>query len=132
MLTTHHHLVPGPRIDSNCTCFPQEFTFFTLYDLRFAFSYTYGTGVSPDVPPVDCLLKQRDEMFVSKRQEVLEGWRNMHNQELYNLDSSPDIVKGIKAVKMIWTEHVACVEARAIYANFFIEVLKGRSDMGAM
>jgi hypothetical protein len=35
------------------------------------------------------------EIFGSKRDEVTEEWRKMHNWELQNLYSSPDIIRQI-------------------------------------
>jgi hypothetical protein len=35
-------------------------------------------------------------IFGPKRDEVIGGWRKQHNEELYNLYSSPNIVRTIK------------------------------------
>jgi hypothetical protein len=35
-------------------------------------------------------------MFGPKRKEVVEGWRKLHNEELHNFYSSPDIIRLIK------------------------------------
>jgi len=43
----------------------------------------------------------------TKREDVVEGWRKMHN-ELHNLYASPNIII-IKSRKMIWGGHVACM-----------------------
>jgi hypothetical protein len=32
-------------------------------------------------------------MFGLKKDEVVEGWRKLHNEELHDLYSSPDIVR---------------------------------------
>jgi hypothetical protein len=34
-------------------------------------------------------------IFVSKRDEVMGEWRKLHNEELHNLYSSPDIIRQI-------------------------------------
>jgi hypothetical protein len=35
-------------------------------------------------------------IFGPKRDEVTEGWRKLHNEELHNLYSSPGIIRMIK------------------------------------
>jgi hypothetical protein len=42
-----------------------------------------------------------------KRDEVTGEWRKLHNQELHNLYSSPNIIMQIKSRRMKWAEHVA-------------------------
>jgi hypothetical protein len=46
-------------------------------------------------------------IFGLKRDEVTGGWRNLHNEELHNLYSSPSIIIMIKLRRMRWTGHVA-------------------------
>jgi hypothetical protein len=36
-------------------------------------------------------------IFGPKRDEVMGEWRKLHNEELHNLYSSPDIVRQVKA-----------------------------------
>jgi hypothetical protein len=48
-------------------------------------------------------------IFGPKRDEVTGGWRKLHNEELHGLYSSPGIVRVIKARKMRWAGHVACM-----------------------
>jgi hypothetical protein len=35
-------------------------------------------------------------IFGPKRDEVIGGWRKLHNEELHNMNSSPSIIKIIK------------------------------------
>jgi hypothetical protein len=46
-------------------------------------------------------------MFGSKRDEVTGEWRQLHNEELNDLYSSPTIVWVIKSRRMRWVGHVA-------------------------
>jgi hypothetical protein len=46
-------------------------------------------------------------IFGPTRDEVTGEWRKLHNRELQNLYSSPDIVRQIKSRRMRWPRHVA-------------------------
>jgi hypothetical protein len=50
------------------------------------------------------VLKRR---FAPKGDEVTGGWKKLHNEELYNLYSSPSIIRMIKSKRIRWTGHVA-------------------------
>jgi hypothetical protein len=43
------------------------------------------------------------------------GWRKLHNEELHNLYSSPNIIRMVKSKKMKWAGHVARTERREIH-----------------
>jgi hypothetical protein len=62
-------------------------------------------------------------IFGCKRDEVTGEWRKLHNEELYILYFSPDIISQIKSRRMMWAGHVACMgEERKVY-----KVLVGKS-----
>jgi len=46
-------------------------------------------------------------IFGTRRNEVTGEWRRMHNEELSDLYSSPNIVRVIKSRRMRWAGHVA-------------------------
>ena len=48
-------------------------------------------------------------IFGPRRDEVTEEWRRLHNEELNDLYSSPNIVRVIKSRRMRWAGHVARV-----------------------
>jgi hypothetical protein len=45
--------------------------------------------------------------FVPKRDEIIGGWRKLHNEELHNLYSLPNIIRLRKSTRMRWAGHVA-------------------------
>jgi hypothetical protein len=63
-------------------------------------------------------------IFGPRRDEVTREWRKLHNEELSDLYSPPNIVRVIKLRTMRWAEHVAHMgERRGIY-----RVLVGKPD----
>jgi hypothetical protein len=48
-------------------------------------------------------------IFGPIRDEVIEGWRKLHNEELHNLYSASSITGMIKLRRMRWTRKVACM-----------------------
>jgi hypothetical protein len=46
-------------------------------------------------------------IFGPKRDELTGEWRKLHNKELYDLYSSPSIIRIIKARRIRWARHVA-------------------------
>jgi hypothetical protein len=55
-------------------------------------------------------------IFGPKIDEVAGEWRKLHNEELHNLYSSPDIIRQVKSRRMRWAGHVARIEGeRKVY-----------------
>jgi hypothetical protein len=44
--------------------------------------------------------------FESKKEEVTEGCKKLHNDKLYDLYSSANIIRMIKSKRMRWAGHV--------------------------
>jgi hypothetical protein len=56
-------------------------------------------------------------VFGPKRDEVTGEWIKLHNEELHDLYSSPNIVRVIKSRRMIWAGHIARMgEGRGVYS----------------
>jgi hypothetical protein len=69
------------------------------------------------------------KIFEPKREES-GSWRKLHNDELHNLYSSPNIVRVIKSRRMRWAEHVARMgEGRGVYRNL-VGRPEGRRSLG--
>jgi len=63
-------------------------------------------------------------IFGPKKNEVTREWRKLHNEELNDLYSSPNIFRVIKSRRMRWAGHVArMVERRGVY-----RVLMGKPE----
>jgi hypothetical protein len=63
-------------------------------------------------------------IFEPKRDEVTGECRKLHNEELHNLYSSPNIIRQIKSRLMRWAGHVARMgKERKVY-----KVLMGKSE----
>jgi len=69
-------------------------------------------------------------IFGSRRDEVTWEWRTLHNKELNDLYSSPNIVRVIKSRRMRWAGHVAHMgEERGVY-RVLLGKLEGRRPLG--
>jgi hypothetical protein len=65
-------------------------------------------------------------IFGPKRDEVTGGWRNLHNEELHNLYSSPSIIRMIKSRRMRWARHVARMGEKRKRIRYWWESQKER------
>jgi hypothetical protein len=58
------------------------------------------------------------------------SWRKLHNDELHNLYSLPNIVRVIKSKRMRWAGHVACMEeGRGVY-RVLVRRPEGKRPLG--
>jgi hypothetical protein len=51
-------------------------------------------------------------IFSPKRDEIIGGWRNVHNEEFHDLYPLPNITKIIKSRRIRWAGHVAQMEEK--------------------
>jgi hypothetical protein len=69
-------------------------------------------------------------IFGPKRDDVAGDWRKLHNEELHNLYSSPNIIRMTKSRRMRWAGHVARMgETRNAYRNL-VGKPKGNTPLG--
>ena len=55
-------------------------------------------------------------IFVAKKEEITGEWRKLHNVELQELYSSPNIISRLKSRRLRWAGHVARMEqSRNVY-----------------
>jgi hypothetical protein len=65
-------------------------------------------------------------LFGTKRDKAIGGWRKLHNEELHNLYSSPNIIRMIKSRRMGWAEHVAQTGRSGMHIRYWRESQKER------
>jgi hypothetical protein len=57
-------------------------------------------------------------IFGRKRDEIIGGWRKLHNEKLLNMYSSPNIITTIKPGTISWARRVACIGSRGMHIAF--------------
>jgi hypothetical protein len=88
-----------------------------VWVLNFSFMLREGLRIL-----VDMVLRR---IFVAKREEVITGSRKLHNEEVCNLYSAPNI----NSRRMSWAGNVARMgEKRNTYRVFFWEVQKEKDQ----
>ena len=69
-------------------------------------------------------------IFGPRRDEVTREWRRLHNEDVNNLYSSPNILRVIKSRRMRWAEHVARMgEEKSVY-RILVEKPGGKRSLG--
>ena len=64
-----------------------------------------------------------------KRDEVTGEWRKLHMKELYEIYSSPNIIRAIKSRRMRWEELVACMGNRRGAYRVLVGRREGKSPL---
>ena len=65
-----------------------------------------------------------------RRDEVTREWRRLHNKELNDLYSSPNIVQVIKSRRMRWAGHVAHMDGERGAYRVLVEKPEGKRPLG--
>ena len=69
-------------------------------------------------------------IFGPRRGEVTGEWRRLHNEELNDLYSSPNIVRVIKSRRMRWVGHVARMGDERLVYRVLVGKPEGRRPLG--
>jgi hypothetical protein len=77
-----------------------------------------------------CEKKVLRRICQSKREEVVGGWRRLHNEDLHNLYASPSIILVIKSTRMKCAGHVACMEEMRNAYNILVGKPEGKRPLG--
>jgi hypothetical protein len=67
-------------------------------------------------------------IFGPKRDEVIGGRRKLQNEEFFNLNSSPDMIRIIKSRSMRWVGHVARIGRIEMHIGFWCRSQKKGSN----
>jgi hypothetical protein len=59
-------------------------------------------------------------------EELTNGWRKLHNEELHNSYSLQSIIRMIKSRRMRWAWHVAWMGRRGMHIGYWWERQKER------
>jgi hypothetical protein len=69
------------------------------------------------------------KIFGPKRDEITREWRRLHNEELHDLYSSPNIIRVIKSRRMRWAGHVARTGDRRGAYRFLVGRPEGKRPL---
>jgi hypothetical protein len=69
-------------------------------------------------------------IFGPKRDEVTGEWRELHNEQLRDLYSSPSIIRIMKARRMRWASHVARMGEKRNAYRLLVGKPEGRRPLG--
>jgi hypothetical protein len=69
-------------------------------------------------------------MFGPKKDEMTGEWRKLHNEELHNLYSSPDIIRQVKSRRMRWAGQVTRVGEEIKVYKVLVGKPEGKRPLG--
>jgi hypothetical protein len=69
-------------------------------------------------------------VFGPMREEVIGEWRKLHNEELNDLYSLPNIVRVVKSRRMRWATHVARMGEGTVVHRVLVGKLERKRPLG--
>jgi hypothetical protein len=69
-------------------------------------------------------------MFGPRRDEIIGEWKELHNEELHILYSSPNVIRQIKSRRIKWAGHVACLGEEGQVYRILVGKPKGKRPLG--
>jgi hypothetical protein len=69
-------------------------------------------------------------IFGLEREGETRGWRKLHNEELHNLYSSPNVIRIIKSRRMRWVGHVARTGGKRNVYRLLVGKPEGKRPLG--
>jgi len=70
------------------------------------------------------------KIYGPKRDEMTGEWRRLHNDELYGLYDSPNVVKIMKSRRLRWADHVSRMEKKGRLYSILVGRPDGRRPLG--
>jgi hypothetical protein len=70
------------------------------------------------------------KVFGPERDEVIGGWRKLHNEELHNLYCSRSIIRIIKSGRMRWAGHAARMGEKRNAYRIVVGKPEGKRPLG--
>jgi len=72
-----------------------------------------------------------EKVFGPKQDKVTGHWKGPHNEELHDLNCSPNAIRVIKARRMRWMGHVAWMGERRGAYRVLVEKPEGKRPLGS-
>jgi hypothetical protein len=70
------------------------------------------------------------KIFGLKRDEVIRGWRKLHNEEIHYLYCSPSTIRIIKSMRIRWAGRVARMGEKRSPYGILVGKLEGKIPLG--
>jgi hypothetical protein len=68
-------------------------------------------------------------IFGPKRDEITGGWRELHDEDLLDLYTSPSIIRMFKSMRMRWAGHLARMGERRIAYGLLVGKPEGKGPL---